>query len=205
MKYFSLLFFFLFYQLIWSQVGIGVPNPTEALEVSGSIKMVDTNQGDGKVLVSDANGKASWKNAETLTDNVKTEVIRNLGGGANQTITLWSLIVGDTSAKKIKVNFHTGAEQVTVLNDSEDSTIPWDVTIIGGGESANTVKTDDEYIFKYILENESVYLDLDTDPSNDRGWFKIIASHRSGEKDGFIMHVIYRGDSFNGIVQYWNE
>jgi hypothetical protein len=66
MKSFSFLLFALFIQFSWSQVGIGVLNPTEALEVNGSIKMVDTNQGDGKVLVSDANGTASWKNADTL-------------------------------------------------------------------------------------------------------------------------------------------
>jgi hypothetical protein len=59
MKYFSFLLFTLFIQVSWSQVGIGVLNPTEALEVNGSIKMVDTNQEDGKVMVSDANGKAS--------------------------------------------------------------------------------------------------------------------------------------------------
>jgi hypothetical protein len=42
-------------------VGIGARKPSEKLEVQGSIKMVDGNQAAGKVLVSDANGKASWQ------------------------------------------------------------------------------------------------------------------------------------------------
>jgi hypothetical protein len=201
MKSFSFLLFALFIQFSWSQVGIGVLNPTEALEVNGSIKMVDTNQGDGKVLVSDANGTASWKNAETLTDGVKTEVIQNIGGGTNQAIILWTHPEGTNG---VEVRFHTGAEQVTVDNKTGDSTHTWVVAITGGGESNNTVETNDEYIYKYIVDSENVYLDLDSGTSN-RGWFKIIASSESNEKDGFIMHIIYRGDNINGMVQYWDE
>ena len=44
-------------------VGIGVPSNTmdAPLHVVGNIKMVDGNQGNNKVLTSDANGLASWK------------------------------------------------------------------------------------------------------------------------------------------------
>ena len=42
-------------------VGINTPNPTEKLEINGSIKITDGTQGVGKVLVSDAIGKGSWK------------------------------------------------------------------------------------------------------------------------------------------------
>ncbi len=41
--------------------GIGTQTPTEKLEVQGSIKIVDGTQGAGKILTSDANGKASWQ------------------------------------------------------------------------------------------------------------------------------------------------
>ncbi|MCF6364815.1 MAG: hypothetical protein L3J35_01290 [Bacteroidales bacterium] len=43
-----------------SNVGIGTFSPTEKLEVSGSVKITDGTEGAGKVLTSDANGKASW-------------------------------------------------------------------------------------------------------------------------------------------------
>lgn len=42
-------------------VGINTTAPTEKLEVQGSVKIVDGTQGAGKVLTSDANGKASWQ------------------------------------------------------------------------------------------------------------------------------------------------
>lgn len=48
-------------------IGIGTAIPTEKLEVTGSVKIVDGTQGAGKVLVSDANGKASWKNVAQYT------------------------------------------------------------------------------------------------------------------------------------------
>ncbi len=43
-----------------TNVGIGTSTPSEKLEVNGSIKITDGTQGAGKVLTSDANGKASW-------------------------------------------------------------------------------------------------------------------------------------------------
>ncbi|MCI5058782.1 MAG: phage tail protein, partial [Flavobacteriales bacterium] len=42
-------------------VGIATATPAEQLHVEGSIRMVDGNQTDGDVMVSDANGTASWQ------------------------------------------------------------------------------------------------------------------------------------------------
>ena len=49
-----------------TKVGIGTSNPSEKLEVNGSIKITDGTQGAGKVLTSDANGKASWVDPTTV-------------------------------------------------------------------------------------------------------------------------------------------
>lgn len=43
------------------RVGIGTYVPQESLHIDGSLRYVDGNQGVGKVLVSDANGSASWQ------------------------------------------------------------------------------------------------------------------------------------------------
>ncbi|KPA11983.1 conserved hypothetical protein, secreted, partial [Candidatus Magnetomorum sp. HK-1] len=53
------------YYVTDAQIGIGTNSPEEALEVVGSVKIVDGNQGSGKVLISDANGKASWQTIST--------------------------------------------------------------------------------------------------------------------------------------------
>ena len=42
-------------------LGIGQPNPTAKLDVNGTVKITDGNQGNGKVLTSDAAGNATWQ------------------------------------------------------------------------------------------------------------------------------------------------
>ena len=41
-------------------VGIGITNPDAKLHVVGNIKIVDGNQGNGKILTSDSEGLATW-------------------------------------------------------------------------------------------------------------------------------------------------
>lgn len=48
-----------------TKIGLGVTNPTVRLDIAGSVKIVDGTEGAGKVLTSDANGKASWQNLNT--------------------------------------------------------------------------------------------------------------------------------------------
>lgn len=43
-------------------VGIGNLNPAAKLDVAGSVKITDGTEGNGKLLMSDANGLASWQN-----------------------------------------------------------------------------------------------------------------------------------------------
>ncbi len=43
--------------------GVGTTSPTERLDVSGSIKVVDGTQGNGKMMISDAAGKGYWRNS----------------------------------------------------------------------------------------------------------------------------------------------
>ena len=49
-------------------IGIGTENPTQKLHVNGSIRMTDGNQGNGKVMVSSADGTASWTDASNIDD-----------------------------------------------------------------------------------------------------------------------------------------
>ncbi|MCD4737477.1 MAG: hypothetical protein K8R53_15645 [Bacteroidales bacterium] len=49
-------------------IGVGTTSPGEKMRVVGKIRMVDGNQGPGRVLLSDANGTATWTDAETLND-----------------------------------------------------------------------------------------------------------------------------------------
>ena len=66
-------------------VGINQRRPSEKLDIAGSIKIVDGTQGAGKVLTSDANGKASWQTAAS-------------GGGASE---LQKITEGDNTGWRI--------------------------------------------------------------------------------------------------------
>ena len=51
-------------------VGIGTDNPAASLDIHGTFSVVDGTQGAGKVLTSDAAGKASWTNGSSSTWNL---------------------------------------------------------------------------------------------------------------------------------------
>ncbi|MCP4001954.1 MAG: hypothetical protein GY727_13680, partial [Gammaproteobacteria bacterium] len=50
-----------------ANVGIGTSAPNAKLHVAGDIKIVDGNQAAGKLLTSDAGGRASWENLTNIT------------------------------------------------------------------------------------------------------------------------------------------
>jgi hypothetical protein len=49
-------------------IGLGTLSPTARLDVRGNVRIADGNEAAGKVLTSDANGRATWENA-ALTSN----------------------------------------------------------------------------------------------------------------------------------------
>ena len=57
-------------------VGIGTTNPTTKLDIAGSVKITDGTQGNNKVLTSDANGLATWRDLPAVTD---TSIYANNG------------------------------------------------------------------------------------------------------------------------------
>ncbi len=100
-----------------NKVGIGTNTPDERLHVAGSIKIVDGNQGKGKVLVSDATGKATWQNPNSLKIygeiNKSTNQVLASGGsidyGSNgefQNVTLNANTIQVTQAGVYKVTYN---------------------------------------------------------------------------------------------------
>ena len=91
-------------------VAIGHSSPTEALDVVGSIKMVDGNQGFGKVMTSDANGVSSWTpisignyaqtaNSATVTGTTEVSIVGT--GVGSLSIPANAFVVGDSFHAKI--------------------------------------------------------------------------------------------------------
>ena len=71
-------------------VGIGTDDPTAKLDVAGNLrvtgfKLIDNNQGPGKLLQSDANGNATWADPPPTDDGDWTvngdDIYRNVENG----------------------------------------------------------------------------------------------------------------------------
>lgn len=90
-----------------NKVGIGTNTPEERLHIAGSIKIVDGNQGSGKVLVSDAAGKAIWQNPNIL------KVYGEINKSTNQTLTSGGSITYGNNGEYQNVSLNSNAIQVT--------------------------------------------------------------------------------------------
>lgn len=63
-----------------TKVGIGTSTPTAKLHVNGTLRYVDGNEANGKVMTSDANGNATWQDASSGSSgglSVYGEIYRN--------------------------------------------------------------------------------------------------------------------------------
>ena len=95
-------------------VGIGTDNPTAQLHVAGSFKLTNGSQGTGKVLVSDADGSATWQENTSQAVGIS---IRGLFASLSiphnviVPITQWSLI--DNEDGGANYNSSTGEYTVT--------------------------------------------------------------------------------------------
>lgn len=77
-------------------VGIGTTSPSASLHVNGTFKLSDGTHGDGKVLVSDNSGKASWQAMTGMaTGDENVSGMGNWNECASQNITAFQPIFGN--------------------------------------------------------------------------------------------------------------
>jgi trimeric autotransporter adhesin len=117
------------------KIGIGTNTPQEKVHIVGGIKIEDGNQGDGKVLTSDASGKATWKSAtpyiaigeaiKTSNENLANNII-NLGTTSfSENV---DMLGNNIQVKKdglYKVTYHVN------LSKSSGSTISGEISVVG--------------------------------------------------------------------------
>ncbi|WP_413613227.1 beta strand repeat-containing protein [Bdellovibrio sp. HCB-110] len=65
------------------KVGIGTTSPSSTLHVAGSVKIVDGSQAQGRILASDANGLAAWK--QTIIRGSTAGLTGNTSNGSRVT------------------------------------------------------------------------------------------------------------------------
>ncbi len=81
-------------------IGIGTTSPNANLQVNGTMRYVDGNQSANRILVSDANGNASWVDFNTLLDLVnvgKSEAITSVASGSNESFSVSSATANQAS------------------------------------------------------------------------------------------------------------
>ena len=113
---------------IWSDasgnIGIGTNTPTATLSVSGSFRLTDGTQGNGKVLTSDASGNASW------------EVASGGGGGW-----IWeSVPLTDTNDFDVQCNYIFTAGGITHRATFITNGVIWEViSLFDANTTANWI------------------------------------------------------------------
>ena len=96
-------------------VGIGTSTPATKLSVNGSVTITDGTQGAGKVLTSDANGKASWKAGGSVS--IPAYNLSNLG-------TLSGVYTTNSSDRTIASCNQSGSGAILTCTLSLSSGIP---------------------------------------------------------------------------------
>jgi hypothetical protein len=167
------------------KLGIGTLSPAAKLDVIGKVKITDGTEGTGKVLVSDANGQASWQNASTLQAINKDSTSASngltlsgkevqLGGtltkattittSATNTIALGGLQSGATSDSILVVNPSSGVIKRISPSALGAATEPWYNVATNNGATANT---QDIYQLGFVgIGNATPQANLDVAPAS---------------------------------------
>nr|WP_317631577.1 hypothetical protein [uncultured Flavobacterium sp.] len=101
------------------KVGIGTSKPDEKLHLVGSIKIVDGTQGNGKVLLSDENGKAKWDNIQTA--NIASKTFAEISINNATTVTV-------ASGTENLIPFNQYGENQRITLNNNNSSFKFDYT-----------------------------------------------------------------------------
>jgi hypothetical protein len=153
-------------------IGINQRRPTEKLDIAGSIKIVDGTQGTGKVLTSDANGKASWATPSSLPTQTGNAGKFLTTDGTNPS---WANVPGvrveliatktDATQQPARAQGTNTGDVITFNNVVTTPTL--------GSYSSNSYTVGAGQGGLYYVQVRSVSVDNAT-PSNTTGhWFKI--------------------------------
>ena len=152
-----------------NKIGIGTNTPDERLHVAGSVKIVDGTQGLGKVLTSDANGRATWASPSSS----KSYADIYLGGNNTQTLAHNGTVAFGTISASSNINANNNNIQVittgryrisykiTFYRGNEDRAFRFNLirgnTIIPGSlTSTGRLNNNDEFDRALTISNSTI-------------------------------------------------
>lgn len=126
-----------------NKIGIGTNTPDERLHVVGKLKLVDGTQSAGNVLISDANGVASWADPDLnkafgeITKAINSTLIAGTIDFSGASINT-NVIVNANSIQVLKTGTYRITYSVTITKTGTIVTTPYFYLSIWGTEVPNT-------------------------------------------------------------------
>ncbi|HLP20657.1 MAG TPA: tail fiber domain-containing protein, partial [Chitinophagales bacterium] len=161
-------------------VGIGTSSPAVKLHITGSIRMVDGNQGNGKIMVSDANGTGSWQTVTSTISSAAWGLTGNSGTapGTNFIGTTdavdWIIKTNNTERMSITSAGYVG---IGTLNPTQA------MLVVNGSQSLNTS-------FGYLNSGGNTGTSSGTNAYSIYASARIAATEFNAYSDARIKHVI---------------
>ncbi len=131
-----------------ANVGIGTDNPSEKLDVTGTVKstglkLTDGTQAAGKILQSDTDGNASWVSATSIDDG--DWIVKSFGNDIyrlNGSVGIGTDLSQNPNNYKLAVNGIIGTKEVYV----ENSSITWSDYVFSDDYNLLSLREVEEYI-----------------------------------------------------------
>ena len=112
-----------------SKIGFGTSDPQTKVHIVGDLQLVNGNQGNGKVLISDANGKATWTDLNTAVATTKGFAdIQDNGKSSNSLLTFNTnsltnnLTLSNTTFKFTQPGYYKITYQITDTGNGNRTT-----------------------------------------------------------------------------------
>lgn len=145
-------------------IGVNQPNPTTKIHITGtnpSFRLVDGSQAANKVLTSDANGKATWSNNNTITGAPDDDWRFNSGSSyASPIHHIGPVVIGRTGTTTHHIDVDNGANTGTTMG-------------IGNNEYLQDGNNETQFSHNFVPLTDD-YLDLG---SSTKRWRTIYATN----------------------------
>jgi len=180
-----------------AQVGIGTENPEATLDVHGTLKFSDGNQGANKVLTSDGSGFASWEDSsleQLAANNPNPPGCYGLCASTSTGDGPYSIAVAGDYAYVV----NNSNDNIVIYNISDPANVVSVDTIASGGDSPISIAVSGNYVYVVNLNSNNMVVFDASDPE-DTFPVDTVAS------GGFAPRSVAVSGNYAYVVNYYNN